>query len=84
MGLCGAQPRDTEDLDLLSRFGEVFQMGVDLIEPVSISQLLSGRHISFHLCIISHPRQFYGFGVELIGTAHQNSFLILNSFLRKT
>lgn len=48
-------------------------------DDVSLSQYITltcGHLISFNLCIISHPRLVGGFGVKIIGTAHQKSFLI--------
>ena len=43
--------------DLLSRCGRVLQVGVDLVVPVSINQLLSGGHITGHLLTVPEPVQ---------------------------
>lgn len=57
--------------DLLSRFRHVLQMGVDLIVPVSISHLLSGRHVTLNLLPVPQPRQRDGWRVKSVSAAHQ-------------
>ncbi len=67
--------------DFLSRFGSVLQVGVNLVVPVTISLLLSGRHISDHLFTISEPGHFDMFRVKLICTAHQQCWMPTSGLL---
>ena len=62
--------------DLLSSFGGELQVGVDLVVPVSIRQLLRGWDITGHLLAVSVPGHTDHSWVEVVGTAHQHGEMI--------
>lgn len=55
----------------VSRFSCVLQIGVPLIKPVSIGQLISGCYIRRDLLPIPQPCQSDVFGIEVVGAADQ-------------
>lgn len=61
--------------DLLSSFGSVLQLRVNLMVPVSVSHLLSGGHVRSHHCTVPQPGHFDFLRVEVVRTAHQQRWM---------
>lgn len=62
--------------DFLSMFGSVLQVGVDLVEPIPIGQLLSGGHIRCHFFSIPQPRHSNLFGIKVVHAADEDAWML--------
>lgn len=64
--------------EFFSRWGCVLQIWVDLIEPVSVRQLLSGCHIIYHFLSISQPCQLDLLWIEVVRAADKQHLVAIS------
>lgn len=61
--------------DLLSQSGCILQMGVDLVEPVPVGQLVSERHIRCSRLSVPQPCHSDVFGIKVVYTADEHDWM---------
>ncbi len=66
---------------LLSSFGSVPQLSVNLVVPVSVRHLLSRGHVRSHHYTVPQPGHVDFLRVEVIRTAHQQRWMSAVSLL---